>query len=181
MEPGTVRRRHLLLVAASGVLGAGCGGIGGQSGDTPTESATESSTRSASPSRTPTDDCQYYALLVYNQLPREVTVHLTITANSRWSANRGPSPTPNTATNTTPTETPVETFSDTITLGVDGDKKYRQVSVTGGDSVLEVTVEDGPRGKVEINRRMVARNREVFVNIREEEVSFTATHVDCPQ
>lgn len=171
-----MKRRYLLVASGSALIGGGCLASEDQSNDSPTESPTDSPTKSPSPSATQTRECQYYALLVYNNIPRKVTARITITANSRY---RGGSPTPTKADNASPTETPVETFSDTITLDVDGNKKYEQVEVTDSDSLLEVTVEDGPEGKFDIEPRMVAGNNDVFVNLNEDEITFSASHTDC--
>lgn len=178
-----MNRRQLLVVAGSAIVGSGCTEVAdeGSDGDPTSGSATESDsptpTQTTSP-QTQTVDCTVEDLFVANHTGREVTV--TITVTDPGSRYKGGSPTPTTAKHSPPTETPVETFTDTITLPVDGHKSYKTIPVNSGNHIIDVQVEDGPATRFDVLPRYFANNRSVSVSIDEDEIFYSFPTEDPP-
>jgi hypothetical protein len=171
-----MNRRQFFLTGIA-FIGAGCI----ESSDPPNDAGTPNDAESsASPTTSPkpTENCPSYLMVVGNEMGREVTVYLSVTATgSRHRAMD--SPTATRAEDSTPEETPVETFSDSFTLPIDAYKRYDSIQMKDGDHILSVDVENGPEGKWEIHRGMFGRHEAINVNIAgEEEIYFSYPTID---
>jgi len=178
-------KRRSFIAAGSMLITAGCinteeGGDGSKSDDSPTKStspieSSSSKTASTSPTETP---CSIPDMLIGNDTGRAVTVHVTITeTGSRYRGTE--SATKTLQDSSTPEETPVETYSATINMDVEENRKFEEISLNTHEHILRAAVEDGPEGRFEFNPSMISQTQSINVILNKDKILFSNPYDGC--
>lgn len=167
-----MRRRQLLGVTGSALVGAGCLGSADPLKDSsPTESkkpSPEGGETSTDTDATSSPDCTMEDLVIFNDMSTRATVSVRLVEG--WGRYRRGSPTATEADS--PTESPTVTFADEVSIPSDGKKEYEDLPEASGPYRFEITVENGPSGTDYIQANKWGDTKVMMPTITSENIDF---------
>lgn len=168
-----MKRRALLVVSGSVLLGSGCTGTQPTSNDaspTSVSSPTSGTTdESGSETASETPDCRIADLNIYNDRSEPATISVRlIEGRGRY---RGGSPTPEMAES--PTETPIVIFEHESSIPGQDSQEYYELPHAEGPHRLEVSVADGLSEIDHIDARKWGGSNIVTVDLNQSAIEFS--------